>query len=225
MFSALAIDSRGTILTAGMTFSPLQSKGGYSWSTTYTTAWRFTASGQLDTSFGSGGFVKPSSSRTEAWAVTADGRSALVVRAAESNIMKPDMVMWRFTVSGALDTNFGHDYDNNGKPDGYVRYDRGKGYEYGTAVAVDPHPGRGNKGMVAGVTEGSSPGSFAHFPEMTIWRYRSKGVLDTTLGDDYDLNGVPGGYVTTGGQFDKANAMAVDSSGRILVTGWRQIGG
>ncbi len=97
--------------------------------------------------------------------------------------------------SGSLDVTFG--------VDGVVTYDGGLGDDRGYAVAVDA----GGKVLIAGQSY-SAVG-----PAMAIWRYRKIGTLDTSFG----VNGV----VLSSGS---GRAITLDSSGKILVAGYKDKG-
>ena len=101
----------------------------------------------------------------------------------------------RYTSAGALDTAF--------STDGKVTTAIGSGSSLANAVAIDSS---GNI-VAAGYAGSGSNNDFA------LARYTSAGALDTSFGT--------GGKVTTaiGSGDDQANAMAVDSKGRIVLAG------
>lgn len=104
--------------------------------------------------------------------------------------------------SGSLDLSFGLV--------GYVTEDNaagGNGNDYGKAMAVDSS----GRILVAGYSQ-----SAIDFEDMVIWRYDSDGSLDTT----FDGDGIMVHDAAAGASFnDEGLAIAVDSSGRILVSG------
>ena len=120
-----------------------------------------------------------------------------------SGVYNYDMVIWRYNPDGTLDTSFnGQGYVVHGNAAG------GNGDDYGNAIAID------SLGRV--VVVGSSYGGASRRMDMVIWRYHSNGSLDTSFG------GV--GYVVHhnaagGNGDDSGNAVAIDSLGRIIVTG------
>jgi len=131
-----------------------------------------------------------------------------------------DMVIWRFTDRGSLDTTFG-----NGK--GFVRHNGAAGgisYDEGRSIALD----KDGRLYVAGY--GSNPNNYQ---DMAIWRYTSDGIIDTTFGGDVNpADGIPDGFVVHnygGGNYPStgANAIYLDPAGRIYVTGYitEQAGG
>jgi uncharacterized delta-60 repeat protein len=104
-----------------------------------------------------------------------------------------DMVIWRYNSDGSLDAGFGDD--------GLVVYQRAYGNSEGYAIVNDAE----GKLVVAG-------SDYDLGSQMMIWRYETDGAPDTSFGD----NGV---VVYKSGEGDRGHDLAMDSSGRILVTG------
>ncbi len=171
--------------------------------------WRFTSSGAFDTSFNSNGFLTQDSAaggggteRGQAIALDASGNILAV--GASWNGTNTDMVLWRFTPSGTLDTSFGSN--------GIVAHNNaagGNGTDWGLALALDA----GGNVLVAGYSTNASSNT-----DLALWRYTSSGVLDTSFGSN--SNGIVIHDSAAGGSDnDRGFALALDAGGNILVTG------
>ena len=155
------------------------------------------APGDLDLAFGESGVVRThigapdSFDRSDAMVLDSSDR-AVVVGTTSTPIGDSELVLARYLPDGSLDASFG-----NG---GIVKSNAGSPH----AVAID---GDG-KIVVVGQLDGE-----AFNTDAMIARFLSTGAPDTTFGD--------GGVVTTDftGSFDSAEAVAVDSSGRIVIAG------
>ena len=166
------------------------------------------ALGIPDTSFNSQGYAVHNGTaggngQDCGYGVAIDSAGKILVAGSSFNGANDDMVIWRYNSDGTLDTSF------NGV--GYVVHNNAAGgnlNDYGYGVAIDTS----GRILVVGVSQGAG-GDY----DMVIWRYDSGGSLDTSF------NTV--GYVThhnaSGGNgSDGGYAIAVDSSGKILVTGY-----
>ena len=163
---------------------------------------RLTASGALDTAFSGDGkqTIDFSSTSEVGWAVAVDSLNRIVV-AGNSNqggSTGYDFAVARLTTSGALDTSF--------SADGKQTIDFGSSDDSGYGVAVDSL----DRIVVAGRTYqgGSTSNDFA------LARLTTSGALDTSFSADgkqtYDF----------GNNDDAAQDVAVDSLGRIVVSGY-----
>src|SRR6266571_241068 len=157
------------------------------------------APGDLDPTFGSGGKVTTpigtSSDQPFAVAVQSDGK---IVAAGESfNGSNFDFALARYTTAGDLDTTF------NGT--GKVITPIGSSYDRACAVALQ------SDGKI--VVAGSSYNSSSDY-DFALARYTTAGALDTTFGS--------GGKVITpiGSSYDYAQALALQSDGKIVAVGW-----
>jgi len=162
-----------------------------------------TTTGNLDTTFGTGGTV-----RTD-FAGNIDQANAVVVQpngqiiAAGSSFSNSrtveDFIVARYNADGSLDKRFG----KNGK----ITTDFFRNVDSISAVAIQPD----GRIIVAGVAQlagnGGNPRVFA------LARYRSDGSPDTSFGN--------GGSLTTnfGGNFAAASAIMLQPDGKILVAG------
>jgi uncharacterized delta-60 repeat protein len=169
--------------------------------------WRYNADGTLDETFGEEGFVVHNSAaggngNDSGYAITVDNQDRILVTGESDSEDNADMVIWRYDDEGTLDDTFG--------TGGIVKHNSaagGNSFDYGKAIAIDSN----GKILVAGY---SSNGINS---DMAIWRYTSAGVLDT-------VNfGAPNGFIVYDGNVNKGdygNAIALDSGGKILVTGF-----
>ena len=190
----MLVQPGGKIVVAGESYSG--SARGYDFSLA-----RFTATGALDTGFGSGGKVitdMSSGDDDQAWGVAlqSDGK---IVLAGESSYTSGDIALARYNTNGSLDTTFG--------TGGMVTTAIGIYRDKANAVAVQSD----GKIVVVGYTGGLTYDLFA------LVRYDSEGSLDTGFGS--------GGKVTTefpGNAY--AQAMAIQPDGRIVAAGYYRSG-
>ncbi|MDD3646896.1 MAG: choice-of-anchor Q domain-containing protein [Candidatus Dojkabacteria bacterium] len=101
-------------------------------------------------------------------------------------------------------------WDTTFDSDGFLWYDEGYGWDIGYDLEILPS----GKILVAGFVTNSS-GNW----DMALWQYNSDGTLDTA-----NFN-TPNGYVTHdsaagGGDRDSSYSLAVQTDGKILVTGY-----
>lgn len=154
---------------------------------------RYTTTGALDASFGSGGVVTTpvgsSGDYCSAMALQPDGK--IIAAGYAWAIYKRDFALVRYDPDGSLDSGFG-----NG---GIAATDMG-GEEFGRAVAV--HPGGGI--LLAGEKN----------MDFIILRYTDNGSLDPGFGS--------GGVVTTDfrGGSDGARSICLQLDGRFIVSGY-----
>jgi uncharacterized delta-60 repeat protein len=188
--NAIAVQSDGKILVTGDALSAQASPDiGVA---------RYNSDGSLDTTFGTGGRVTTDfAGRSDVGAaitVQPDGKILVAGGAdlgASSNF---DFALVRYNSNGSLDSTFG----NSGK----VLTDFNGGLDAATSI------GRQTDGKI--VAAGFAT---AGDPHMALARYNSNGTLDTTFGT--------GGKVITNinGTRDFANAMAIQSDGKIITGG------
>ena len=151
---------------------------------------RFNSNGSLDATFGNGGTAIISGDAV-ANAVTIQNDGKIIV-ACESQ-GGTYISLLRFTANGTLDSSFGF----NG-----IATKSGLG---GRALAIQSD----GKIAVAGFTKNSSPYGY----DFALVRYNTNGSLDSTFGT--------GGIVSTAiGDFAIAEAIAIQSDGKILLAGW-----
>jgi uncharacterized delta-60 repeat protein len=158
---------------------------------------RFSATGALDTGFGSGGKVTTSigSSSDYGRSVVVQNDGKIVVAGYFSNGGNYDFALVRYTAVGALDGSFGSG--------GTVTTAIGSSHDYGHGVAVQSD----GKIIVAGSSSNGSNYDFA------LVRYTTVGALDASFGSN--------GKVTTaiGSSDDGGGSVAVQSDGKIIVAG------
>jgi len=189
--TAITIDASGRILVTGYSYNTSDNSD--------MALWRFTPSGALDTTFGTGGVVLHDNaagggSHDYGNAVIVDANGKILVAGSS---MAPggtsDMVIWRFNDDGSLDTTF----DTDG-----ILVDVRPNSDSGNAIAIDAN----NKILVAGSTDTNTN-------DLTIWRYNPDGTPDTT----FDTDGVV--IHVNFGTSEYGQAMTLDSNGKILVAG------
>ncbi|EDP74720.1 hypothetical protein [Hydrogenivirga sp. 128-5-R1-1] len=163
-------------------------------------------SGSLDTSFNSKGFVTHHNAaggngRDNGKAITTDDQGRILVAGQSHNGSDFDLSLWRYNPDGTLDTSFG--------TKGFVTHHDaagGGGSDRVYSITTD------NQGKIL-VTGESDNGSDM---DMVIWRFHPDGTLDTTFG----TGGVVVHHNAAGGNGgDTGRSIAIDSQGRILVTG------
>ena len=163
--------------------------------------WRVLADGSLNSDFANAGIFSQDAgggvSGTEwgldlAW----DTSGKLVVVGYGKNA-NDDMMLWRFSANGVLDTTF------NGSG---MKAFNNIGFDRGRSVVVD-----GNGKMIVAGTSGNGSNY-----DIALWRVKPDGSLDAGFG--------AGGLVlhdnAAGGNFDEGNArmgIALDGEGRILL--------
>ena len=155
---------------------------------------RYTTTGQLDTSFGTGGrvgtHIGPNPDLGRCVALQSDGKILMVGTSGSS---PGDVALVRYTTAGAMDASFG--------TSGKVLASLGIVPGSGRSLAVQ---GDGNILLVGGT--GGSGSDFA------LVRYTAAGAVDTSFG--------AAGKVTTDvGGADAANSIVLQSDGKILVAG------
>jgi uncharacterized delta-60 repeat protein len=156
---------------------------------------RYTASGQLDASYGVGGKVTTgfASADAEPFAIAlqANGKVVLAGYAFDFNRQESDIAMARYNTDGTLDAGFG--------TGGKVVADLGSTDDMIRSLAIQ------SDGRI--VAAGLSGGNFA------VTRYTSSGMVDGGFG----TSGVA--RIDFAGGADAAAAVVLDSQGRILVAG------
>jgi uncharacterized delta-60 repeat protein/uncharacterized repeat protein (TIGR01451 family) len=188
---ALALQSDGKIVVAG--------RAGTGGDDDFALA-RYTISGTLDASFGTGGLVTTDfageDDRAYGLALQPDGK-ILAAGYAHTAPVQDDFALARYTISGTLDTTFG--------TDGIVTTTFSGEDDRGYGLALQPD----GKIVVAGYAyAGLARDDFA------LARYTITGTLDTTFGT--------GGLVTTSFTTgdDHGHAVILQPDGRIVVAGY-----
>jgi uncharacterized delta-60 repeat protein len=208
--TAVAIDSSGRILVCG--YSQDNYGNGL-------VIWRYTAEGQLDTSFNGGtGYLRyagefPGGSGMSTWAtglgMTLDAKGRIVVA---GYILPPGLVntnwdtaVWRYNADGTPDTSF----NGTGRfsQNFSVESNDQQGADIATAVTVD------SAGRVLLVGYSNVNPSAAN-REMTLIRLTEAGALDT----NFNSTGIVRHVSATGGNF-QGTAVATDVNNRVVVTG------
>lgn len=173
---------------------------------------RFNADGVLDTSFGTGGFVRTDFGFSDDEGATGvalqpDGK-IVVVGTDQRNLIdirSPSFAVARYNANGTLDTSF------NGTGKRVIPFDTPGQNVSSEANAVVIRPN--GKILVVGVVDGSS--TFATRNDFALAQLNSNGSLDTSFGPDHT------GRVETdfSRTEDVAKAVALQSDGRAVVVG------
>lgn len=204
----LALESDGKIVAAGQSVSV--SPAGVN--LTRLAVARFTSTGALDSSFGSGGAVETSFDKTVAGhletespmgtSVVIQGDGKIVVGGSSAPIRSDgvhNFALARYTASGALDTSFGSG--------GIVENNFFDSDQVGMALALQSN----GTLVIAGA---SNENIYAPTSYFLAARYLPSGVLDTTFGDA----GTVETRVSNGGA-DEARALAIQSDGNLVAAG------
>ena len=159
---------------------------------------RYTASGTLDTSFGSGGKVTTSISVSDAASGAviqpADGKIIAAGSTYDPNVPTGDAALVRYNTNGSLDTSF--------NSTGIVVTDLGGSDDAFASVVLQAD----NKIAVTGRT--GAPSAY-HFG---LARYTTSGALDSGFGT--------GGIVTTSfADNDEASSILLQSNGKLVASG------
>ncbi len=146
--------------------------------------------------------------------LTDDGH-IVVVGANEGANGDRDMVVWQLTPNGQLDPTFG-DSDRFGQQKGFMVHNSAAGGD-GMDYALDVRVLSSGHIVVAGFSFNGTD------EEMVVWKLTPDGRLDPSFGDD-NSSGQRKGFMVhggaAGGTNDRAQGLAVDASGRILVAGY-----
>jgi uncharacterized delta-60 repeat protein len=163
---------------------------------------RYLPNGTLDASFGSNGTVLTDFLYDSAYALVlqSDGKIVVAGDSCDNNWEGCDFALARYLPNGTLDPSFG----SNGK----VLTDFGSGsYDVAHALALQPD----GKIVVAGGSVASGNSDFA------LARYLPNGTLDASFGS----NGkVLTNFGSDSSDSDSANALVLQSDGKIVVAGY-----
>ncbi|MBN2015298.1 hypothetical protein JW766_00505 [Candidatus Dojkabacteria bacterium] len=168
---------------------------------TYMIVLRYNTNGTLDTSFATTGFVYASEQWSYGYDVKVENDGEIVV-VGESNLYQgtDGMTLWKYDSNGSLVSSF--------DSDGIAVFDCGAdtfGIGYGIAIQTD------GKYVVTGTT------AFSGTDGLTTWRYNTDGSLDTSFSTDgYDKQ-------FSGYDFMDGYDVEIQTDGKIIVTGYRQI--
>ena len=193
----VAPDSTGRIVVSGFSSFP----GG---NLRDTTVWRYLDDASLDVAFNALGWVVDGSGKESVGeAVVLDAAGGLVV----TGVLRlsggtDDMAIWRYNPDGSPDLAF------NGQ--GWLAHDSAAGggkVDWGKDLVLDAL----GRILVTGFSLGLAGGD-----DVVIWRFNGDGSLDATFNGQ---GWVVHDSAALGGGADVGSAIAVDSSGRILVAG------
>ena len=213
MANGAVFDAAGRIIVVGVSNSDMA-------------IWRYTSAGMLDTTFGGGdGIVTHDnaaggSGSDFGYSIALDRFGNLVIVGSSMSASIQDMVIWRYTSNGVLDTSFGASNPAPGcLSGGCINHNiaaGGSGDDVGYSLTLDSS---GNIYVTGYSNNGTNK-------DMVIWRYTSNGVLDTSFGASNPAPGCsPGGCIindnAAGGITgdDEGKSITLDSSENIYVTG------
>ncbi len=192
---ALAIQTDGKIVIGGRVHLDFGLQWGFGVA-------RFKSDGTVDSSFGINGMVvlevgDQSYATLTSIAIQQDGK---IIGAgwAEDSVTQRDFALVRYKTDGSLDSTFGSD--------GIVLTDSDKRNNEINGIALQAD----GKIIVAGENYSDNWNRFA------LARYNSDGTLDPSFGD----NGIVA--FKAGSSHCGANALVVDTNGKIIVAGWTQ---
>ncbi|MBI5635246.1 MAG: SBBP repeat-containing protein, partial [Nitrospirae bacterium] len=181
-------------------------------------AWTFTTSNTVpDTTFnGTGMVVHHNAAGGNDYdlgnSITVDTSGRILVTGYSLNASGNfDMVIWRHNADGSMDTTF----NSAGAVPGILVHDSatgGNSDDFGNSITTDAT----GRILVAGYSYNAS-GNY----DMVIWRYNADGSMDTTFNSAGAVPGIVVHDSAAGGNSDDfGNSITVDTSGRILVTGY-----
>ncbi len=197
----MTIDGNGKIVVTGYSYNTNNNMD--------MVIWRYNADGTADTTFNGNGIVVQKAAAGATYgddfgsSITTDGGGNILVTGYSTNASgNADMVLWRYTAGGTLDTTF--------NSTGIVVSSNvagGAGFDSGNSIAIDA----AGKIVVSGSSRNSGPND-----DLVVWRYKTDGTLDTTFDSTgyVVMNGVAGANGN-----DSGNGIAIDGSGRIVVAG------
>lgn len=211
----VAVDSQNRIVVSGYSF---QAATGYDLAVA-----RLTSAGVLDTEFGRDadgdgildGKVTIDFGNTPdvGVGVAVDTQDRIIVAGYSfQSGSGADMAVVRLTSVGAPDADFGRDINGDGTLDGKTTVDFGNTFDIGYGVAVDLQ----DRIVVVGQTLQSGTSN-----DVAVARLTTTGALDEEFGRDADGDGSLDGttIVDFGNTSDHGYGVAVDSLGRIVVSG------
>ena len=179
---------------------------------------RYTSSGVLDTTFGTAGIyhtgspgltgMSPASAvNDQPKAMVLDSQQRIIVVGRSQNASGYSLLLARFTANGALDTSFASSGSyNDGGAAGVAGGAAGSTKnDVGYAVQIDS---QGNI-IIAGSSDTNSSQQ-----QLAIWRFNSRGSLDSSFGNaGVVLSGLTGAAGGTGANLsDIGRALALDSA-------------
>jgi uncharacterized delta-60 repeat protein len=192
--SAIAIDSlTGDILVAGT------SRNADDRTRTFAVV-RYDTDGNLVPNFGTGGKITSSNQGGDynANAIAIDDDGNILIAGSIDDGSDYDFIVARYTSRGILDSTFG--------TDGILTTAIGDNAST-NSITLDPVTG---DILVAGYSDNYD----TQIRSFAVVRYNDDGSLDTTFDTDGILT------TTIGGDSDRANSIAIDSAGNILVAGY-----
>lgn len=158
---------------------------------------RYSSSGTLDSSFGSGGITRTpiGSNNDSAKSVVIQANGRIIVAGLSDNGVSNDIAIARYTTQGDLDTTFSGD----GKDTQDVR--GGVDEANDVVLQID------EKIVITGSSANGSNNDFL------VMRYKSDGQLDTSFSGDGAMT------IDVGGVYDIAEKVAIQPNNKIVIAG------
>lgn len=187
----IKLDAQGRLLQGGWTYTSTNV------SDRHAAIWRYSASGVLDTTFGTNGMaVHDPSAHSLGYSLNIDGQGNIIVGGAIHNGTDWDLAIWKFGINGSPDNTFG--------VAGLATY-----ASSGTAVtdfSIDSTISADGKIILVGyMSNGANM-------DMVLWCFNPSGTIDTS----FETLGVLA--VDYGGD-DMLRNVYLDANGSILATG------
>ncbi len=170
--------------------------------------WRYNSDGTLDNTFDSDGIAVHDSAAGGGdydigLSIITDSAGEILVTGRSHNSLSNDMVIWRYNPDGTLDSTF--------DSDGIVVHDSaagGSGSDAGMSITTDS----AGRMLVTGYSSNGLNN------DMVIWRYNPDGTLDS----NFDSDGIV--IFDNAAGDDQGFSISMESSGKILVTGYSSNG-
>ncbi len=167
---------------------------------------RYNTDGTLDTTFGTGGLstvvIGGNSFNNQVNGLAVQPSDGLIVAAGEND---SGWVVARFAPSGGLDASF----NSGGTPPGAQQFNLGSALDNANAISIQ------SNGQIVAAGSANDVGTASSFG---VVRLNVDGSFDSTFG-------TAGKVVTSFGGVARANAVTVQSDGRIVVAGTAVVGG
>ncbi|WP_372370455.1 delta-60 repeat domain-containing protein [Candidatus Uabimicrobium sp. HlEnr_7] len=190
---AVTIDSKNRILVTGESYA-----AGFPPSSQMI-VWRYLENGELDASFGNGGWIIQSNDWDWGYGITTVGDKIIVTG---KGLNPTGMYVWQYLNDGTPDPSFGEK--------GFIVHNIIKGTDFGDearGITID----NAGKIVIAGRNS-----NFNLERSMALWRFNNDGSLDTSFNEK---GFVSHSNAAKGKGSDSGQGVAIDSFGRIAVAG------
>ena len=207
--STIAIQSDGKIVAAGLSLANASPAGAFALA-------RYDTNGQLDATFGSGGFVRSASDGwwAHAMVIQPDGK---IVVAGDADFLNADygvvgFGVKRFNTDGSADHSFGTSGESDVIVVNHLPISNFALDDHANSVALQSD----GQIVVAGQFNNYADTASGSHVEFTLVRFNSNGTVDSSFGIHGSvMNYIAGGDSTT----DVANSVAIQQDGKIVAAG------